>query len=89
MLRPTRHLDLNTCVVKASATILQQIQDHGPIKYEALILNLQDQLGENIRFQVGPSLGLLYLLGLVEYDDDSDVLYLTRKSQVEEASEAE
>ena len=75
MLTPTRHLDLNTCVLNVSAMILRQLGDHGPTGYNFLVMNLQDELGKEVRFQVGPALSLLYLMGLVEYDDGSDTLF--------------
>jgi len=75
MLRPSKHTDLNTCILNVGSLILDQLVRYGPTKYDDVVINLKEELGDNARFQVGTSLSLLYLLGLIEYDQNSDTIF--------------
>ena len=75
MLRPSKHTDLNTCVLNVGSLILDQLAKYGPTKYCDMLINLKKELGDNVKFQVMPSLNLLYLLGLIEYDQNSDMIF--------------
>jgi hypothetical protein len=87
MLRPSKHTDLNTCILNVGSLILKQLAKYGPTKYDDIVMNLKEELGDNARFQVGPSLNLLYLLGLIEYDQNSDTVFRESNSIGEKLSE--
>ena len=87
MLRPSKHTDLNTCILNVGSLILDQLAGYGPTKYDDMVMNLKEELGDNARFQVGPSLNLLYLLGLIEYDQNSDTIFRENNSIGEKLSE--
>ncbi len=81
MIRPTRHLDLNTCVLNVATKIAGYLRSNGPAKYGLLLDAIQDELGPSARFQFPLSVSLLYLLGTVEYDEESDVLFAVDPTQ--------
>ena len=87
MLRPSKHTDLNTCILNVGSLILKQLAKYGPTKYDDIVMNLKEELGDNARFQVGPSLNLLYILGLIEYDQNSDTVFRENSSIGEKLSE--
>jgi hypothetical protein len=80
MLRPLKHTDLNTCILNVGTLILDLLAKYGPAKYDDMVMNLKEELGDNARFQVGPSLSFLYLLGLIEYDQNSDTIFRENNS---------
>ena len=87
MLRPFKHIDLNTCILNVSSFILDKLIECGPTKYSEVIVSLQEQFGENVRFQTGPSLSFLYLLGAIDYDQTSDTIFMkesSKESSIEE-----
>ncbi len=87
MLRPSKHTDLNTCILNVGSLILDQLARYGPTKYDDMVMNLKEELGDNARFQVGASLSLLYLLGLIEYGQNSDTIFRENNSIGEKLSE--
>ena len=87
MLRPSKHTDLNMCILNVGSLILEQLAKYGPTKYDDMVMNLKEELGDNARFQVGPSLSLLYLLGLIEYDQNADTIFTENNSIREKLSE--
>jgi hypothetical protein len=87
MLRPSKHTDLNTCILNVGSLILDQLSRYGPTKYDDMVINLKEELGDNARFQVGTSLSLLYLLGLIDYDQNSDTIFRENSAIGEKLSE--
>ena len=75
MIRPTRHLDLDTCVLNVATRLAHRLRKDGPAKYGLLIDMIQDELGPQAKFQFPLAVGLLYLLGTVEYNEKADLLY--------------
>jgi hypothetical protein len=87
MIRPSKYTDLNICILNVGSLILERLAKYGPTKYDDIVMNLKEELGDNARFQVGPSLNLLYLLGLIEYDQNSDTIFRENNSIGEKLSE--
>jgi hypothetical protein len=75
MIRPTRHLDLNTCVLNVATKVADRLRSDGPAKYEVLLDAVLDEFGASAKFQFPLSVSLLHLLGIVEYDEKADVLF--------------
>ncbi|KKM72178.1 hypothetical protein LCGC14_1423120 [marine sediment metagenome] len=81
MIRPTRHLDLNTCVLNVATKVADRLRREGPAKYALLLDAIQDELGSSAKIQFPLSVSLLYLLGVVEYDEKADVLFRVTPAQ--------
>lgn len=79
MIRPTKYLDLNTCVIRVAAEMLALLKGAEAIKYAELLGRLQIELSDTVQFEFVAALDLLYLLGKVEYHADSDSIVLTSK----------
>ena len=75
MIRPTRHLDLDTCVLNVATRVAHRLRKDGPAKYGLLLDMIQDELGPPAKFQFPLAVGLLYLLGTVDYNEEADLLY--------------
>jgi hypothetical protein len=75
MIRPTRHLDLDTCVLNVATRVARRLREHGPTKHGLLIDLIQDELGPAAKFQFPLAVSLLYLLGMLDYNEDGDLFY--------------
>ena len=73
MIRPTKHLDLNTCVIRASALLLKKLKSKRICQYEELKLALKG-FEDHAEYAFLPAVHLLFLLGKVEYHPQTDSL---------------
>lgn len=73
MIQPTKHLDLNTCVVRASALMLKKLKIKRICRYEELKQSLND-FEDHADYAFLPAVHLLYLLGRIEYHPQTDSL---------------
>ena len=80
MIRPAKHMDLDTCVVHCAALVLEILQKESPLEYDSALQRLKDGIDEKARFQFPYAIDLLFLLGAVDYDLGTDTLYLTSGS---------
>ena len=80
MIRPTKHLDLDTCILHCAALVIEILQRESPLEYDSTLQRLQDKINDKVRFQYPYVLDLLYLLGVIDYDLGTDTLYLTSGS---------
>lgn len=71
MIRPAKHLNLNTCVLRAASVLLAKLQNDRVCSYEDLRRRLCD-LGEDADVVFLPTVHFLYLLGRVEYHTQTD-----------------
>lgn len=76
MIRPTRYLDISTCVLRVSSIILTQLIQYQVIQLDELKQIVISKLGSDSRFNFTNALGLLYLIGKIDYDLDSDAIHL-------------
>ena len=76
MIRPTKHLDLDTCILNVAAHALSILKGAGAMQYDGLLKMLQATLSKRIRFEFVLALDLLYLAGRIEYDEDTDAVVL-------------
>lgn len=71
MIRATKHLNLNTCVLRASSRLLPKLQAERLCSYEALRSSLTGlDVDADILFL--PTIHFLFLLGRVSYHSQTD-----------------
>lgn len=80
MIQPTKHMNLDTCVLHCAALVVEILQQESPLEYDSTLQRLRDGLSDNARFQFPYALNLLYLLGAVDYNLETDTLYLTSEN---------
>jgi ABC-3C biological conflict system middle component len=76
MIKPHKHLDLDSSVLNLSAIILLKLKTVQVIKYNELFnytINYQDS---DISFNFLNALNLLYLFGLIKYESEIDSIEL-------------
>lgn len=71
MIIPSKHLNLNTCVLRAVSILLSKLQATRVCTYDDLRACL-DVFGEDADIAFGHSVHLLFLLGRVEYRPQTD-----------------
>ena len=76
MIKPTKYLDLDSCVINVAAAALKELSV-GPLRYDELLRRIESSLSDRARFVFSYALGLCYLMRLVDYDDAADVLFRT------------
>lgn len=81
MIRPTKSMNLDMCLLNCSASIIECLAGETALKYDALVSRLIREHGEQARFQLPHALSLLFLLGAVEYFADADSVRLTRPTK--------
>jgi hypothetical protein len=67
MLTPRKHLDLDVSVLRISAIMLRELKKRGVIELERLRAIVIRRTGPDGELSFLPALGLLYLLGKVDY----------------------
>ena len=73
MIRPAKHLDLNTCVLRAASILLSKLQSARVCTYADLRASLS-VIGEDADVNFAHAVHLLFLLGRVEYHPQTDSL---------------
>lgn len=76
MIRPTKFLDLDNCVISIASKIIKILLLHQNITYTELLNIFKYDLNDNFEYNLLPAIDLLFLLGLVEYSPISDSLEL-------------
>ena len=79
MIRPTKYMNLQTNLLSISAEILAELMKVNIISLQELDEVIQDRLGERVRTYFVPAINFLFLLGRVDYDNDSDAVFYTPK----------
>lgn len=73
MLRPTKHSHPDRTVIYVAFLVLKQLKTQRLVSYDDLLKHVkQSVVGGDVLFL--PSLGFLYLLGLIEYRPKTDSL---------------
>jgi hypothetical protein len=73
MIRPAKHLDLNTCVLRAASILLSKLQSVRVCTYADLRASLS-VIGEDADVTFVHTVHLLFLLGRVDYHPQTDSL---------------
>jgi hypothetical protein len=82
MLRPTKYLDLKTCVLRLASLILSELSAPRALPLPELEARALNEAGDAARSNVVPALNMLFLLGRIDYDDDADeIMLLTGEAQ--------
>jgi len=71
MIRPAKHLNLNTCVLRAASRLLARLQKERICRFTDLRACLTD-LGDDDEVIFLPTIHFLYLVGRVEYHPQTD-----------------
>lgn len=73
MIRPSKHIDLNLCVLRAASIALAKLHEERICTYTALRESLAE-LGDEAELSFYYAVHLLFLLGRVEYHAQTDSL---------------
>lgn len=77
MIRPTKHLDLQSCVLQLSHIILRELANSRALPLRDIESIIDKSAPPPARRNLVATLTLLHGLGLVDYDLQTDALYLT------------
>jgi hypothetical protein len=72
MIKPDRHTNPDTSVINIGAFILQQLNSLYDISYDNLMKKVVDNIGEGAKENYPYAINFLYLLGKVEYIEQTD-----------------
>ncbi|WP_443147026.1 ABC-three component system middle component 8 [Paenibacillus sp. HWE-109] len=76
MIKPHKYFNLDNSVLTISGLILKVLNEQKVIKYDELYNKILTQKGDIISYGFLPSLNFLYLLGKLDYHQDTDSLEL-------------
>jgi len=71
MIRPAKHLNLNTCVLRAASRVLARLQGERICRFADLRASLSD-LGDDAEVVFLPTIHFLFLLGQLDYHPQTD-----------------
>jgi len=72
MIRPDRHTNIDLSVINISAYMLTQLNAFYEISYDDLLSKVIDNIGEGAKDNYPYALNFLFLLGRVEYIEETD-----------------
>jgi hypothetical protein len=72
MIRASKYMDLDKCVLNVAACIISLLKIDPEISLSDLDETIQTRLGEDARFNFFPAINFLYLLGKLDYSETSD-----------------
>ncbi len=76
MILPHKYLNLEFAPLRVAAIAIQIMRIEPVISVRDLQLRVEDRIGPGAKFSLRPALNVLFLMGLVEYDLESDSLLL-------------
>lgn len=76
MIKPHKYLSFNDCVLVVGGKILAILMQTSKIKYNKLLEELVESWDDNIRIVFPEALSFLFLLGKVEYNQETDEVEL-------------
>ena len=71
MIRPAKHLNLDTCVLRAAAILLSRLRDERLCHFSDLRTSLE-LFGEDAEPIFMPTIHFLFLLGRIDYHPQTD-----------------
>jgi hypothetical protein len=74
MIKPTKYLNLTTCIVNVASLIIANLIKTKGIPLNELEETVIDQLGDDSKYNLLPALNMLFLTGSIDYDDSADVI---------------
>jgi len=72
MIKPDRHTNPDTSVINIGAFILKQLNSFYDISYDNLMKKVVENIGEDAKENYPYAINFLYLLGKVEYLEQTD-----------------
>jgi hypothetical protein len=76
MIRPSKYMDLENCVLSVAATIISVLKESLAMSISELDETIQVRIGKDARFNFFHSINFLYVTGKIDYDDGSDKIVL-------------
>lgn len=76
MIRPHKYMDIEYSVLNVGGIILLILRNRVNITYDELLDDLIMEYGEKSKAVFIPALSFLFLLGKIEYEQDTDILKL-------------
>lgn len=84
MIRPAKHLNLDTCVLRAAAVLLSRLREERLCAFADLRASLEG-FGEDADPVFLPTLHFLFLLGRIEYHPQTDSFEYIEPHKLEDA----
>lgn len=78
MITPHEYLDLDNSVINIAGMMIRIFLEVEMIKYDELYNRIKVLKGEKVQYVYIYALDLLFLLGKINYDKESDVLELVK-----------
>ena len=78
VLRPRKHLDLDTCTLRVVAIVLAELTKRRVVRFDDLRNVVVRRAGEDAELSFLPALDVLFLLGRVDYLDKTDSFEFVR-----------
>jgi len=78
MIRPTKYMDPKSSVLSVSAEILSELLKRNLMSLQELDDLIQNRIDQKANINFTAALNFLYLLGCLDYDTESDVIYYVK-----------
>lgn len=76
MLKPTKFLDLNNCIINIASEIIKVLIIEKKVSYIWMYNTLKEKYSNNFDYYFLPALDFLFLLGKIKYSPETDCLEL-------------
>lgn len=84
MIRPARHMDLSVAPVRLAAIVVDELRSASALKVRDLQGIVYERVQKDVGRNLATGLRLLFLIGLIEYDEAADAVVF---AELEERSE--
>ena len=74
MIRPTKYMSLPQCALRVAAVLLGELRSLFALPLPDVEPLIRNHMGDEARANIPVALNVLFLLGLVDYQDTSDSL---------------
>ena len=80
MIKPSKHMSLDSSVLRQAAILLSAFRDRGPLRLSEIEHLIQVSCGGAGRFNIHATLSFLFALKRIVYDDSSDLFILNNSN---------
>lgn len=77
MIRASKYLDISTCVLTVSSVIIRELLGVRVVPLNELSELVRVRLGNAAHFNFLPALNFLFLIGVLDYEEQTDTINLT------------
>lgn len=81
MIRASKYLDISTCVLTVSSVIIKELLEIRTIPLDELSELVRVRLSRSAYFNFLPALNFLFLIGVLDYEEQTDTINLTTSIQ--------